>query len=255
MMPFTMKDAATAHPWLAENRDFRTTHWSVIALAGGAEGDSAAAALSALCRTYWRPLHAFVRRRGHDDEEAKDLTQAFFAMLLRRNDMTTASRARGRFRTYLLSAMTHFLANDRRDSQRLKRGGGEVIVSLDEVAADSPNALAHQPANDDSPERDYDRQWVRALLTRVLERMTQEAAATGRAETFAVLKTFLTGDKGELSYTQAATKLGMTEAAIKPAIHRLRLRYGEVFREEVAHTIADPEDLEQEIKHLLAVMS
>jgi len=251
MMPFTMKDAATAHPWLAENRDFRTTHWSVIALAGGAEGDSAAAALSALCRTYWRPLHAFVRRRGHDDEEAKDLTQAFFAMLLKRNDMTTASRERGRFRTYLLSAMTNFLANDWRDSQRLKRGGGESPISLDDMM----NSEASSPASDDSPERDYDRQWVRALLTRVLERMTQEAAATGRAETFAVLKTFLTGDKGELSYTQAATKLGMTEAAIKPAIHRLRLRYGEVFREEVAHTIADPEDLEQEIKHLLAVMS
>lgn len=250
-----MNNAATAHPWLSSQRDFRTTHWSVIARAGVAEGDEAAAALSALCRIYWLPLHAFVRWRGHDEEEAKDLTQSFFAKLLEHNYVGSVRAERGRFRTFLLTAMTNFLANDWRHSQRLKRGGGQTSLSLDEARDDGSHEAVHQPVSEESPERDYDRQWVHALLARVLERLRGETQATGREKAFAVLKQFLVGDRGALSYADAARSLSMTESAAKAAIHRLRLRYGEIFREEVARTVADESEIEGEIRHLLSVMS
>jgi RNA polymerase sigma factor (sigma-70 family) len=254
-MALLMKDTSPSHPWLAGNRDFRTTHWSVIAQAGRTEGAEASAALSKLCRDYWRPLHTFARRRGHGEEEAKDLTQSFFARLLERGDVATVSAERGRFRTFLLKAMSNFLANEWRDANRQKRGGGEIIVSLDEPGDEAIGGPQHQPASDDSPERDYDRQWVRALLAQVLERLHQEAQATGRERVFPVLKQYLIGDRGALPYAEAAKTLGMTETAVKAAIHRLRLRYGELFREEVARTVADAADLDEEIRHLLSVMS
>jgi RNA polymerase sigma factor (sigma-70 family) len=241
------------HPWLSSQRDFRTTHWSLIAQAGVEEEATAEQALSQLCRVYWMPLNALAKRRGYSDEEAKDLTQAFFVKLVTRKDFLRADAERGRFRTYMRTAMTHFMNSDWRDSHRLKRGGGETIVSLEEMGlGDQP---IHQPVSDDSPERDYDRQWVRALLAQVLERVREECQATGRERSFAVLKNYLVGDRGALPYADAARTLGTTETAVKAAIHRLRLRYGEIFREEVARTILDVEDLDEEIRHLLAVMS
>jgi RNA polymerase sigma factor (sigma-70 family) len=244
-----------AHPWLSAKREFRTTHWSLVAQAGGDETDAAERAISTLCRDYWQPLHAFARSRGHSEDEAKDLTQAFFARLLERKDLIGISPVRGRFRTFLRAAMTNFLINHWRDSRRQKRGGGELVVSLDEPGDEAIGGPQHQPASDDSPERDYDRQWVRALLAQVLERLSQEAQATGRERVFPVLKQYLIGDRGALPYAEAAKTLGMTETAVKAAIHRLRLRYGELFREEVARTVADAADLDEEIRHLLSVMS
>jgi RNA polymerase sigma factor (sigma-70 family) len=241
------------HPWLSSQRDFRTTHWSLVAQATADQEDDAQRALSMLCRAYWLPLHTFVKRRGYSDEEAKDLTQAFFARLLERQDLIRVDAERGRFRTFLRSAMTNFLNNDWRDTHRLKRGGGSEMLSLEETNAEGQ--LKHQISSEGTPERDYDRQWVQALLATVLERLRREAAAAGREQNFEQLKHYLIGDRGDLPYAEAGERLSMTEGAVKAAVYRLRLRYGEVFREEVARTVENDADLDEEIRHLLSVIS
>jgi RNA polymerase sigma factor (sigma-70 family) len=241
---------SSLHPWLARSREFRTTRWSLLARAAEADEGDSARALSALCRDYWNPLYHFVRRKGYGDEESKDLTQAFFARLVERQDLHAVSEARGRFRTFLLTSLTHFLSNHWRDSHRQKRGGHEIVLSLHED--EDLDASADPVA---SPEKDYDRQWVHALLAAVMERLRQEAVAAGRADAFQVMKHYLVGERGSLPYAEAARQLRLTEAAVKAAVHRMRLRYAELFRDEVARTLADQADLEDEIRHLLSVIS
>lgn len=220
--------------------------------AGRSDTTRAHDALAKLCQTYWYPLYAYVRRRGQSPEDAQDLTQEFFARLLAGNWVGDADRTKGRFRTFLLTALNRFLANEWDRARAQKRGGGAVSVPLDtEVAesrycADTKNALA--------PDRLYDRQWAMTLLDRALTRLEAEHQRLGKGAQFAVLSPALTAERGDVPYATIATQLSLGETAARMAVHRLRKRFREVFREEIAQTVADPDTIEQEIRHLLAAL-
>lgn len=236
--------------------DFRTTHWSVVLLAGKDDSSQATAALEKLCRTYWYPIYSFVRRRGYDSPDAQDLTQGFFAQLLRRNDFVSVDAPKGKFRkfrSFLLGALSHFLANEWDHSQRLKRGGGQPVISLDVHSAEERYQL--EPATQETPEQIFERRWIEALLETVLLRLRAECAAYGQADRFDRLKVFLVEDKGAVSFAEIGRELNMTEPAVKGVVRRLRSRYRELFREEVANTVDKPEELAEEIRQLLAVFS
>jgi RNA polymerase sigma factor (sigma-70 family) len=230
-------------------REFRTTHWSVVLQAGGT-GGAAQTALDSLCRAYWYPIYGFVRRRGFDDHKAKDLTQEFFARLLDSNSLERVGPEKGRFRTFLLSSLSHFLSNDWRDSQRLKRGGGHDIISWDGL--DAEDRFRHEPA-DAAAETWFDRNWAQAVVATALRRLGEEMARDGVKERFEALKVFLQGDGGS-SYAAAAQRCGLSEPATKTAIFRLRRRYGEIIREEVSATIGPGGDVEAEIQYLITVL-
>ena len=232
---------------------FATTHWTLVVTAGKAESTSAGVALEELCRIYWYPLYAYARRRGCSREDAEDLTQGFFARFLERNYLDDLSSERGRFRAFLLAAFNHFLANEWKRQRRQKRGGGEKPLSLDWEGAATRYELT--PADDLSPDRLYDRAWVVTLLERVLVRLQTECAGDGRGDFFERVRGFLTMDRGEIPYRTAAEEAGMTEGALRVAVHRLRRRYRELLRQEVAQTLSDPSKAEEEIRLLLAAFS
>lgn len=231
---------------------FPNTRWSVVLSAGDTSVLGSAQALDNLCRVYWRPIYAYVRRRGYGPADAEDLTQAFFEHFLERKLLTVVDRQRGRFRTFLLHACEYFLAKEWRDARRLKRGGGQEVFSLDMVAGEE--WYQREPANERTPERLYEREWALALLDLVMDRLRQEWAAAGKENLFQTLQAFLCGERKSITCAQAAFKLGMSEGAIRTAVHRLRQRYGEILRTEVAQTLSRPEDLEDELRHLLAVL-
>ena len=231
---------------------FGTTHWSVVLAAGEGESATSREALEKLCRGYWRPIYTYVRRRGNAPPEAEDLTQAFFAHFLERKLLTVVDRQRGRFRTFVLHACEYFLAKQWREASRLKRGGGQKILSLDVAAAE--DGYRHEPADQMTPERLYERQWALALLDLTLDRLGQEWAAAGKATLFATLQGFLSGERKSITSAQAALELGMSDGAVRTAVHRLRQRYGEILRAEVAQTLSRPEDLEDELRHLLSAL-
>jgi RNA polymerase sigma-70 factor (ECF subfamily) len=232
---------------------FATTHWSVVLAAGQAASPAAAAALEQLCRTYWYPLYAFVRRKGHSPHDAQDLTQAFFARLLEKNYVAQADRERGRFRTYLLAALTHFLADDWDKARRLKRGGGREIISFDAASAEERYRL--EPIDQLDAAKLYERRWVTTLFEQVLARLEQEFRDSGKGGLFDSLKSSLIAEDSGLSYAQLGTQLGLTEDAVKQSVHRMRRRYRELFREEIAQTVAGPGEVEDELKHVFAVLS
>ena len=232
---------------------FATTHWSVVLAAREPGLPEAAAALEKLCRTYWYPLYAFVRRKGHSPDDAQDLTQAFFARLLEKNYVAQADRERGRFRTFLLAALSHFLADEWDKGQRLKRGGGREIISFDAVSTEERYRL--EPVDQLDAAKLYERRWVTALFDQVLARLEQEFREAARGELFDSLRSSLIAEDSSLSYAQLGTRLGMTEDAVKQAVHRMRRRYSELFRQEIAQTVAGPGEVEDELKHLLAVLS
>jgi RNA polymerase sigma factor (sigma-70 family) len=231
---------------------FQTTHWSVVTRAGQQASRQSAEALEKLCCVYWFPLYAYVRRRGYQVEEAKDLTQDFFIRILEKDYLAHADRGKGRFRSFLLSALNHFLINEWRRAQALKRGAGQSLISLDDTAEDR---YAQEAASDLTPERIYERRWALTLLERALCRLRAEADAAGRARQFEQLRDFLTTGTGESHYAEAAANLGMTAGAVGVAVHRMRHRYGELVREEIAQTVADPAEIEDEIRWLFAVVS
>ena len=231
---------------------FRTTHWSVV-LEAGASSEDAHSALEKLCRAYWYPLYGFVRRRGYGEHEAQDLTQEFFARLLAGNSLQSVSPDKGRFRTFLLAALKNFLANDWRDAQRLKRGGGKEILSWQ--ALDPEQRFTLEPADDSSPETWFDRRWAQAVVTSALRQQGEEMGREGLQSRFDVLKAFLQGDGGGLSYGDAAQRLGLSEPATKTAIFRMRRRYGELIREIIAETVGSSTEVEAEIQHLITVMA
>ena len=241
----------TDHKVPASPMGFATTHWSVVLAASDPQAPQARDALEQLCRAYWYPLYGFVRKAGYAHEDAQDLTQEFFARLLARNDFARADRSRGRFRAYLLGALRHFLADERDKALARKRGGAFQIISLDDPAAEA--RLSAEPAAAD-PEQLYDRRWALTLLSQVLRRLGEEFAAAGKTRLFEELQVFLTMEKQDISYDQAARRLGLTDGAVRVAVHRMRQRYGEIFREEIAHTVARPEEIDGEIRHLLAVL-
>ena len=232
-------------------REFHTTRWSMVLKAGG-EGEDAGSALERLCRSYWYPLYIFVRRRGHGADEAQDLTQEFFARLLASETIQSADPEKGRFRTFLLAAMKHHLINVWRDANRQKRGGGREIVSWDNLEAEERYQAESTTGEDEDSL--FDRRWARAVVTAALDRMRGEMEGEGEGERFAVLQEFLQGDAGE-SYAGASQTLRLSESAVKSAIFRMRRRYGQYIREEIMQTVADPDQVEEEIRHLISVIA
>jgi RNA polymerase sigma factor (sigma-70 family) len=231
-------------------REFHTTRWSlVLAAQQGSDASQAQKAMSTLCRDYWYPLYAFVRRRGHAPHDAQDLTQAFFTDLLERNP-TQADPKRGKFRSYLLGALKHFLINDWHRARTQKRGGGQQIVEWDSLEPEARYAL--EPAEQTDADALYDRRWALELLDRAMKRLRAEFAAKKDEATFDALKGTLSG--AEASREDLAKKLGLSEGALKVAVHRLRQRYREVLRAEIAETVDSPGDVEGEMRHLVAVL-
>jgi RNA polymerase sigma-70 factor (ECF subfamily) len=232
---------------------FCTTRWSVVMLAGRAESVDAQVALETLCQAYWPPVYAFVRRRGHSPQEAEDLTQGFFERMLAGSYLSAADREKGRFRTFLITMLTRYLANEWDRSQRLKRGGGIRFVSLNEGEAEERAPI--EPATDCTPETEYERRWAETVLERVLEQLEQEYGAADLAQRFSTLKVFLVDVKGALPFTQAAQQLGLSEAATKSAVHRLRARYRELLRQEIARTVGESNEVDAELRHLFAALA
>jgi RNA polymerase sigma-70 factor (ECF subfamily) len=232
-------------------RHFCTTHWSLVVASGQVDSDKARAALEELCRVYWFPVYCYVRKKVHDWHEAQDLTQTFFSLLIARNDFGALNPAKGRFRAYLLTALNHFLANHWDHTRRLKRGGGQVLFSWDATAAEERFRL--EPASNATPERIFDQRWLETLLARVLSRLQEESQSEqGR---FDELKVYLVDDRGTVPFATMAERLGISEAAVKGVVRRMRARYREFFREEVAKTVSGPEELDREIRELLASLA
>ncbi len=232
-------------------RAFVTTRWSVVLSARQDHSPEASAALEGLCRAYWFPLYAFVRRRGHAPHDAEDLTQEFFHRLIERRYLHAVDHRKGRFRTFLLAALEHFLANEWRRSRAQRRGGGQTPISIDEAAEQWYEAAV---AAGGTPERIYERRWALAFLDRVIGRLRAEMVSAGRGVHFDVLKPALTGDRLAGGYAALAVRLETSEAAVKMAISRLRQRYGELLREEITETVADPAEVEDELRALLAAL-
>lgn len=232
---------------------FVTTHWTAVLNAAQLADPGASEALEAICRIYWMPLYLYVRRRGYVREDAQDMTQGFFARLLEKNGLDAVSRDKGRFRSFMLAALNNFLANewDRRNAQ--KRGGGQIHVSIDEERAEE--RFHHEPATDESPDRFFDRQWAVTVLERAMDRLQQEMEAAGKGGQYRELRDFMTARAGQAAYLELAEKLGTTPAALSMTVSRMRQRYRELIRAEVADTLADPADCEQEIRHLLDALA
>ena len=220
--------------------------------AGCGDTSHARDALAHLCRSYWYPLYAYARRRGHPPHDAQDLTQEFFARLLRGNWIAQADRQRGRFRTFLLSAMQHFLANEWNKARAKKRGGIRPILSLDDDCAEQRYRL--EPAVKDTPETLFERGWALSLLNDVLKRLKEEYCREGKQDWIEAMQPALTADRNVIGYADIAQKLGMTETAARVAVHRLRQRYRRLIQAEVASTVASPEEVDAEMKHLLQVL-
>ena len=234
----------------APGPEFVTTHWSLVLHAGQRNGAGSSEALEKLCRAYWFPLYSFARREGCNPEEAQDLTQEFFSRLLAKNYLQMADPNRGRFRSFLLASFKHMMANERRAALRQKRGGDAQIFSLDEQ--DAEERYRHEPADNLAPDRIFERRWAETILSRVLDRL--EAEYTGHTMRFDELKVFLIETKGTASFAEMAARLGVTESALKSVVHRMRRRYAHLFRDEIAQTVANPAEVEDEIRHLFAAL-
>jgi RNA polymerase sigma factor (sigma-70 family) len=229
---------------------FVPTRWSVVLKAAQQAGPEADRALAILCETYWFPLYAFVRRQGHAPHDAEDLTQGFFARLLEKRYLEGIQREGGRFRSFLLTALKRFLANEWDRARTEKRGGKRIIVSVNRETAESRYQV--EPAHGLTPDKLYERQWAQALLDRVLTLLREEYAGAGKAEWFALLSGTLSRPRGEAPYRELAVALGTTEGAVKMGVQRMRARYRALLRAEVAETVAGPEEIEGEIRHLFA---
>lgn len=234
------------------NDFFGTTHWSVVLAAQGGDSVPAGKALAALCETYWYPLYAFVRRRGHGPHDAQDLTQAFFEKLLEKNYLADVVRERGKFRSFLLASLKNFLANEWDRSRAAKRGGGKTPISLDDVDAEARYRL--EPADTMTADRIFERRWALTLLDEVLKKLRDEMAEAGKSEIYEELKGCLTAGERSAGYAESGKRLGMTEGAVRVAAHRLRVRYRELLREEIAQTVAVPGEVDDEIRCLFKAL-
>jgi DNA-directed RNA polymerase specialized sigma24 family protein len=230
---------------------FTTTHWSVV-LAAQDRSPAADEALEKLCRTYWRPIFAFLRRQGLRPDEAEDITQGFFAELLERRSLDAVRKEKGRLRSFLLGGLKYFLANEERRAMAVKRGKGQRPIPLDELRAGE--RIEIEPADPITAEVIYERRWALTVLERVLGRLKDEYHAAGNAALFDSLKELLPDEPGSPSQAEIATRLGMTENAVRQALYRFRQRYQSLLREEIANTVATPGDIEDELRHLIAVL-
>jgi len=231
---------------------FTTTHWSVVLAAKDGQTPESFAALEKLCRTYWYPLYAHIRRRGYSEHDAQDLTQELFNRLLEKQFLSGLLREGGRFRSFLLTALQHFLAEHWQRSRAQKRGGGQPVISIDAQTAEERYRL--EPRDERTPEKLYDYRWAMALLDQVLGRLQQEFSEAGKGELFHQLRTCMVEGATDTSYAEGAQRLGMTEEALRKAVQRLRKRYQELFRQEISQTLANPAEVEEELRHLQAVM-
>jgi len=232
---------------------FTTTHWSVVLSAREHDSPQAAASLEKLCRTYWYPLYAYVRRQGYDEPSAKDLTQEFFFRLLHKNRLDQVQREKGKFRSFLLASLKHFLSDERDKARAQKRGGGQTFVSLDDSTSEERYRL--EPVETMDAEKLFERRWALTLLEQARTRLKEEYLESGKSSLYDRLKVFEGGDKNGPPYTQVALELGLTESGVKSAVSRLRQRYRELVREEVAHTVERPEEVDGEIRYLITVIS
>jgi DNA-directed RNA polymerase specialized sigma24 family protein len=231
---------------------FNTTHWTTVLVAADHGSQRSVEALETLCRTYWYPLYAYVRRRGYTVHDAEDLIQEFFARFLAKDYLSRLQREKGKFRFYLLSALNHFLADVWDREQCVKRGGGQALVPIDVEIGEA--RYRREPLDNASPDRLYERRWALTVLTQVLNRLEQEYRQRRQDPLFHALKEFITADPERVSYAAAAHALSLSEGALRVKVHRLRRRYGVLFRMEIAHTVSSPEEVEDEMRHLLDVL-
>ena len=231
---------------------FATTHWSVVVAAEQFSSPKGARAMEALCRTYWYPLYAYVRRRGYGPEDAQDGTQSFFARLLEGDLLARASPERGRFRSFLLTALQNFLADEHDRASARRRGGGHLIISLDSLEGEARYAL--EPVDEISPDRLFERRWVTTVLEGAWALLAEEYATEGKADLFRELRRFNSVQESAPGYSEAGAKLGLPENTVKSLVHRMRRRYRAILRAEIARTVADPVEIDEEIRHLLNVL-
>ncbi|HXT12620.1 MAG TPA: sigma-70 family RNA polymerase sigma factor [Candidatus Angelobacter sp.] len=245
-------DVPSNHTGMPQQSVFATTHWSVVLAAGNDAAPKAQDALEKLCRIYWHPLYAYARRRGHSPADAEDLAQGFFAWLLERKWLARADQERGRFRSFLLTSFSNFLANEWDKARAQKRGGGQIVsLQLEEVEVQ----YAWESAEHFTAEQSFELRWALALLDEVLRRLEAEFAKDGKTELFEALKPCLLGERSAQPYAALAAKLGMTEGSVKVAVHRLRQRYRQLLRDEIANTVSKPDEVEEEMRYLFAVLS
>jgi RNA polymerase sigma-70 factor (ECF subfamily) len=230
---------------------FATTHWSVV-LTAQDESPAAQEALEKLCRTYWRPIYSFVRRQGIRPEEAEDLTQGFFALLLERRDLSSVRKEKGRLRSYLLASVKHFLADEWRHAMAVKRGKGHWLIPFDELR--ESERIDVERSDRLTADQIYERRWALTVLEQVMSRLRDEYRSAGNLRFFNQMKKMLMDEPGRPSQAEIATEFEMTENAVKQAFYRFRQRYQTLLREEIAHTVAMPSDIEDELRHLIAVV-
>ncbi len=233
----------------ADRRRFPTTQWNLVLIAGNGFSVESREALADLCRIYWYPLYAYVRRQGYLPDEAQDLTQGFFTRLLEKQYLRDYQRERGRFRSFLLASLKHFLANQRDWDRAQKRGGGVSPLPFEELLQSGEQRYNLEPQTHLTPERIFEKQWATTILDRVLSRLREQT------EQFELLKPYLIGDEDRIPYRQLAVDLSTTEGALKVSMHRLRRRFREVLREEISHTVSDPSEVQEEIRYLMSVVA
>jgi RNA polymerase sigma-70 factor (ECF subfamily) len=234
------------------NPEFHTTRWTVVLSAGRTDEPDSRDALSSLCATYWYPLYAFARRRGHDRHGAEDLTQGFFTALLEKNYVGAVDPARGRFRAFLLTAFKRYLGKERDRDHAQKRGGGKAILSMD--FEDGEKRYRMEPAHETTPERIFDRRWALLLIEQTLDRLRSEMDGSGKTELFNAFRPLLKVESDPPAYKDLAERLDMTEGAVKTAVHRMRARYRDLLRAEIAGTVSNPGEVDLEIRHLLEAL-
>jgi RNA polymerase sigma-70 factor (ECF subfamily) len=232
---------------------FTATHWSVVLLAGSNSSPEATEALEKLCRTYWYPLYAYVRRQGHPPHDAQDLTQEFFARLLAKNYLGTVGCEKGKFRSFLLAALNHFMADERDRARATKRGGGKLLISLDEEGAET--RYQADMASPLSPDKIFDKRWATTLLEQAFAKLRQEFVAAEKGEKFDRLKIFLEDGTEPGDYAAVGVELEMAANTLAAAVHRLRQRYRELVRAEISNTVASPDDIKEEMRHLFTALA
>jgi RNA polymerase sigma factor (sigma-70 family) len=232
-------------------RVFATTHWSVVLAAG--ESSSAQRALETLCRAYWYPIYVYVRRKGYGPDDAQDLTQEFFTQLIAKDHLRLADRNKGKFRTFLLAMLDYFLAREWTRAHRQKRGGQFTFVSLDQQAPEDRYQL--EPADNDTPEKKFLRQWALTVLKQTMDALERECEADGKGTLFQEARSLLSGEREGAPYAEIGRRLSMSEGAVRVAVHRLRQRYGELLRSEIAQTVSGPQEVDEEMRYLLTVLS
>ena len=231
---------------------FATTHWSVVLAAREGDSPGASDALNDLCRAYWPPLYSYIRREGHDVAEAQDLTQEFFGRLLAKDYLQYLHHREGKFRSFLLVCLKNFLSEQRRRARAQKRGGRYVFISLNEP--DGEDGYLLEPVDELTPDQVFERRWAQTILQVALRRLREEYEARGQRASFDLLQDYQPREPGGRSYAQMGAKLGLTEAAVKSAVQRMRQRHRELLREEIAHTVTRPDEIDEELRHFRALL-